>query len=290
MTKTCLIFGLGYSAKAWAKHLVAQGWQVAGTTRSVENFSAIQDIGATPLVWGDDQIIDWINASTHLLISVGPTADGDPTLAAYHTPISQCAAQFDWVGYLSTTGVYGDRNGGWVDETSQLLGVTKRGLARVKAEEEWGSIANLPLHIFRLAGIYGPNRGPFSKVLSGSARRIVKANQVFNRIHVDDIAQTLMASVNAPNPGSAYNVCDDDAAPPQDVIDFAAHLLGRPSPPSEDFETADMTPMAKSFYAESKRVRNDKIKDELGVVLKYPDYKTGLQALRHDLSLSDPSE
>ena len=283
MTKTCLIFGLGYSAKAWAKQLVAQGWQVAGTTRSVENFPSIQEIGATPLLWGEKDVTNWINSSTHLLISVGPTAQGDPTLAAYHSHISQCAAQFEWVGYLSTTGVYGDRNGEWVDETSDLLGVTKRGLARIKAEAEWGAIPHLPLHIFRLAGIYGPNRGPFSKVLSGSARRIVKPNQVFNRIHVDDIAQTLMASVNAPNPGSAYNVCDDDAAPPQDVIDFAAHLLGRTSPPSEDFETAEMTPMAKSFYAESKRVRNDKIKKELGVVLKYPDYRTGLEALRKDL-------
>ena len=150
---------------------------------------------------------------------------------------------------------------------------------RVKAETEWASIEGLPLHIFRLAGIYGPGRGPFSKVRNGTARRIIKDGQVFSRIHVDDIAQVLAASIARPNPGAAYNVCDDDPAPPEDVIAYAADLLGVPVPLAEDFETAEMTPMARSFYAESKKVRNDKIKTELGVTLRYPDYKTGLKAL-----------
>jgi len=140
-------------------------------------------------------------------------------------------------------------------------------------------MAGLPLHIFRLAGIYGPGRGPFAKVRAGTARRIVKPNQVFSRIHVDDIAQVLAASIAHPNPGAVYNVCDDEAAPPEDVLALAAELLGVPLPPEEDYASAEMTPMARSFYAESKRVRNDRIKVELGVKLLYPTYREGLAAL-----------
>ncbi len=145
------------------------------------------------------------------------------------------------------------------------------------AEAEWSAL-NLPLHIFRLAGIYGPGRGPFEKVRDGTARRILKPGQVFSRIHVEDIAQTLAASIARPNPGAIYNVCDDDPAPPEDVIGYAASLLGLPLPPAQSFDQAEMTPMARSFYAELKRVRNDKIKSELGVKLLYPDYRAGLAA------------
>ena len=151
--------------------------------------------------------------------------------------------------------------------------------ARVEAEAAWSAIPGLPLHIFRLAGIYGPGRGPFSKVRNGTARRIIKEGQVFSRTHVADIACVLAASIAKPNPGAAYNVCDNDPAPPEDVIAYAAELLGLPIPEAVDFETADMSPMARSFYAESKKVRNDRIKDELGVALLYPDYKSGLRAL-----------
>jgi len=220
-----------------------------------------------------------LDAATHLLLSAAPGAEGDPVLAVLRDEIAKRAGQFEWVGYLSTTGVYGDAQGGWVDETSPLAPSTKRGEARVKAEAEWQAIDGLPLHIFRLAGIYGPGRGPFSKVRAGTARRIIKQGQVFSRIHVDDIAAVLAASIAAPAPGEVYNLCDDDPAPPQDVIGYAAELLGLPLPPEVDFDTADMTPMARSFYAESKRVRNDKIKTELGVTLTYPDYRSGLQAL-----------
>lgn len=188
------------------------------------------------------------------------------------------AAQFDWVGYLSTTGVYGDHQGGWVDEATPLSPSTTRGQLRVEAEAAWQSLG-LPLHIFRIAGIYGPGRGPFAKVRNGTARRIIKKNQVFSRIHVDDIAQVLAASISKPNPGAIYNLCDDDPAPPEDVIEHAAALLGLPIPPAQDFETAEMTPMARSFYAESKRVRNDRIKEELGVKLLFPDYRSGLKSL-----------
>ena len=182
------------------------------------------------------------------------------------------------MGYLSTTGVYGDHAGGWVDEATPLTPGTDRGRQRVVAEGEWQSLG-LPLHIFRLAGIYGPGRGPFEKVRDGTARRIIKPGQVFSRVHVDDIAQVLAASINRPAPGAIYNVCDDDPAPPQDVIGHAATLLGLPLPPAIDHESAVMTPMARSFYAESKRVRNDKIKTDLGIKLFYPDYRVGLAAL-----------
>ena len=171
-----------------------------------------------------------MHSATHLLISAAPNADGDPVLNALREDIARHAPNLEWVGYLSTTGVYGDAKGGWVDESSPLKPATKRGQMRVAAEADWQSIPNLPLHIFRLAGIYGPGRGPFSKVRAGTARRIIKEGQVFSRIHVEDIAQILVASIAEPNAGAIYNMCDDDPAPPQDVIAHAAELLGLPLP------------------------------------------------------------
>ncbi|MEM8729656.1 MAG: SDR family oxidoreductase [Pseudomonadota bacterium] len=281
MTKTLLSFGHGFSSRALAKRL-PNDWRVFGTTRSVEKAAEIAQTGVTPLIWpGDDISFDGV---THLLLSVAPRGDGDPVLNAYADEIAARAAQFDWVGYLSTTGVYGDHQGGWVDETTPLAPSTQRGQWRQDAEAAWAAIPGLPLHIFRLAGIYGPGRGPFAKVRAGTARRIVKPGQVFSRIHVEDIGQVLAASIARPNPGAVYNLCDDDPAPPQDVIAHAAHLLGLPPPPEVDFDTVEMSPMARSFYAESKRVRNDRIKDELAVELLYPDYRTGLAALLQDES------
>ena len=217
---------------------------------------------------------------SHILTSISPGQDGDPVLAA-HGPDIEAAKYLEWVGYLSTTGVYGDHQGDWVDEETPLVPSTERGIARVEAEAAWTALG-VPLHIFRLAGIYGPGRGPFAKVRSGKARRIIKEGQVFSRTHVEDIAQVLEASMDRPDPGRAYNVCDDDPAPPQDVIAYAAELLGLPVPDAIPFEDAQLSPMAQSFYAESKRVRNDRIKDELGVRLIYPDYRAGLRALLED--------
>ncbi|MFM2354753.1 MAG: hypothetical protein RLZZ528_489, partial [Pseudomonadota bacterium] len=217
-----------------------------------------------------------------LLTSVAPDGAGDPVLRAAGGLIAGAAGHVRWAGYLSTTGVYGDHAGGWVDEDMPLTPSTERGRARVAAEAEWRALAaasGLPLHVFRLAGIYGPGRGPFEKVRDGSARRIIKAGQVFSRCHVEDIAQVLEASIARPNPGAAYNICDDDPAPPEDVIGHAAELLGLPLPPAIPYDRAEMTPMARSFYAESKRVRNDRIKGELGVRLIYPTYREGLAAL-----------
>jgi len=285
MTHTLLSFGHGYSARALSRILLAQDWRVIGTTRNEDKAVGLMNDGIEPRIWPGADMTPALNGATHLLISAAPDDEGDPVLAALHDEIAARAGQFEWVGYLSTTGVYGDHGGDWVDETTPLTPSTKRGIARVQAESAWAAIPDLPLHIFRLAGIYGPGRGPFAKVRAGTARRIIKADQVFSRTHVADIARVLAASIRNPNPGAVYNVCDNDPAAPQDVIGYAADLLGLPLPPAEDFETAEMSPMARSFYAESKKVRNDRIKNELGVELLYPDYRSGLKALlAHELS------
>lgn len=285
MTYTLLSFGHGYSARALSRILLAQDWRVIGTTRNEDKAVGMMNDGIEPRIWPGADMAPALNGATHLLISAAPDDAGDPVLAALHDEIAARAGQFEWVGYLSTTGVYGDHGGDWVDETTPLTPSTKRGIARVQAESAWAAIPDLPLHIFRLAGIYGPGRGPFAKVRAGTARRIIKADQVFSRTHVADIARVLAASIRNPNPGAVYNVCDNDPAAPQDVIGYAADLLGLPLPPAEDFEKAEMSPMARSFYAESKKVRNDRIKNELGVELLYPDYRSGLKALlAHELS------
>jgi nucleoside-diphosphate-sugar epimerase len=290
MTKTLLSFGHGFSASALAPMLLDRGWRVIGTTRSQEKAAAIAATGVEARVWPGSDLGEDLSAANALLISPAPGPEGDPVLLEMHEQIAAVAPNFDWVGYLSTTGVYGDRGGDWVDETSALAPSTQRGQMRVDAEAAWAAIPGLPLHIFRLAGIYGPGRGPFAKVRSGKARRIIKPGQVFSRIHVADIAQVLLASLDHPRPGSIYNLCDDDPAPPQNVIAYAAELLGLPIPPAEDFETAEMTPMARSFYAESKKVRNDLIKTELKVQLLFPTYREGLTALLRDVDMKDRRE
>ncbi|AVO38824.1 SDR family oxidoreductase [Pukyongiella litopenaei] len=279
MTGTLLSFGHGYAAQALARRLAPRGWAITGTTRDAAGRDAVRASGAEPVIWPGADVAPALDRATHLLISTAPTPDGDPVLTALRARIAAAAPRLRWVGYLSTTGVYGDHAGGWVDETTPLRPATRRGAARVRAEADWQAIPDLPLHIFRLAGIYGPGRGPFAKLRSGTARRIVKPGQLFSRIHVEDIASVLAASMERPDPGAIYNVCDDDPAPPEDVIAHAAQLLGLPVPPAEDFETAEMTPMARSFYAESKRVRNDRIKRDLGVTLRFPTYAQGLADL-----------
>lgn len=271
---TLLSLGHGYSADALARRLIAQGWSVIGTTRDPDKAARMQARGITPLLWPGD-LGPALEQATHVLVSAAPDAAGDPFLQLCP---QMAQAHLDWVGYLSTTGVYGDHQGAWVDETTALTPASPRGAQRVLAEEQWRA-TGLPVHIFRLAGIYGPGRGPFEKVRDGSARRIIKSGQYFSRTHVEDIAQVLAASIARPNPGAAYNVCDDEPAPPEDVLSHAAALLGLPEPPAIRFEEAEMTPMARSFYSESKRVRNDRIKDELGVRLLYPTYREGLAAL-----------
>ncbi len=277
-----LSFGHGYSARALAPRLMAQGWQVIGTTRSEAKAAEIRATGAEAVMWPPVRPGPLLDRATHLLISAGPDDGGDPVLHHCAGALSARADTFDWVGYLSTVGVYGDRGGDWVDERSDCRPATERGRRRLAAESDWLRLwhdEGLPVHIFRLAGIYGPGRGPFEKVRDGTAQRIVKPGQVFSRIHVEDIATVLEASVARPHPGTIYNVCDDEPAPPEDVIAHAAKLLGLPVPPAIPYTEAEMSPMARSFYAESKRVSNARIKQELGVMLAYPTYREGLAAL-----------
>ena len=272
-----LSLGHGYCAAALARRLLAKGWTVIGTTRDAARARALAAEGVEPLVWPGD-LGPALARATHVLASAAPDAAGDPFLRA--AP-GIAGAKAEWVGYLSTTGVYGDHQGGWVDESTPVAPMSDRGRWRLLAEGQWLA-TGLPVQVFRLAGIYGPGRGPFEKVRNGTARRIIKPGQVFSRIHVEDIAQVLEASMARPNPGAVYNVCDDDPAPPEDVLEEAARLLGLPVPPAVPFDQAEMSPMARAFYADSKRVRNDRIKTELGVRLAYPDYRSGLAALVRD--------
>jgi len=279
------VFGLGFSAQALSMRLLAEGWTVRGTTRSSDKALRLTDMGIEAHLFDAGQPLadlSVLDGVTHLLASVPPGPDGDPVLIHHGNDLAVRASQITWAGYLSTTGVYGDRGGDWVDESSILDPSTERGVRREVAETAWCALwreHRLPVHLFRLAGIYGPGRNALETVRQGKARRVVKPGQVFSRTHVHDIATVLAASMIRPNPGAAYNVCDDDPAPPQDVIAHACDLLGVTPPPEIPFEDAELSEMARSFYAESKRVSNARIKDELGVELAYPDYRAGLAAL-----------
>jgi nucleoside-diphosphate-sugar epimerase len=277
--KTLLSIGHGYSARALAERLLPKGWRIIGTTRSPDKADEIAATGVEPVIWPGADLGALLASVPNVLVSAGPGPEGDPVLAAVEKDIRRAAPDLRWLAYLSTTGVYGDHGGDWVDEDTPLTPSTRRGVARVDAESRWQSIPDLPLHILRLAGIYGPDRGPFAKVRDGTARRIIKDGQVFSRIHVDDIAQALDLSLHRPDPGAVYNLCDDDPAPPQDVIAHAAELLNLPVPPAVPFDEADMSPMARSFYAESKKVRNDRIKHALGWTPSYPTSRAGLAAM-----------
>ena len=278
-------FGLGYSALALAPRLLAEGWAVAGTTRSPDKADRLADKGIEVYLFDRDRPLDdpagALAGTSHLLSSAPPDGKGDPVLDHHRADIAALES-LAWLGYLSTTGVYGDRGGDWVDEESELAPTGERGRRRVAAEEAWlelWELDGLPVHLFRLAGIYGPGRSALDTVRAGRAQRIDKPGQVFSRIHVDDIATVLRASMARPRPGAAYNLCDDEAAPPQDVIAYACELLGREPPPLVPFDRAELSEMGRSFYRDNKRVSNARIKDELGVTLAYPTYREGLQAL-----------
>ncbi len=285
---TLFVFGFGYSASAIGALFQQKGWQVLGTVRSAAKFETLSGQGLAPLLFSDaDGIGHALANATHCLVSVPPGEAGDPVLAAY-TQALRAAPRLRWIGYLSTIGVYCDLQGAWADEDTPAEPDTERGLARIQAEAAWTAFCRgrgLPLDIFRLSGIYGPGRNPLDRIRLGEAHRIVKPGQVFNRIHVDDIAQTVAAAMLEES-GEAvtrlFNVADDEPAPPQDVILYAAELIGAAAPPEIPFESADLSPMARSFYEGNKRMRNDKIKRELGIVLRYPTYREGLQALARE--------
>ncbi|MEM7026031.1 MAG: SDR family oxidoreductase [Pseudomonadota bacterium] len=279
-------FGLGYTALALAHDLAAEGWRIAGTTRSPEKRARLEQDGFEVHCFDRGQPLDppedLLDGTTHLLTSIAPDEEGDPVLGMHGGHLA-AREPLAWVGYLGTTGVYGDRDGEWVTEADAVNPTMPRTQRRVRAEGHWLA-SGLPVHLFRLAGIYGPGpgRSALATVRAGRARRIVKPGQVFGRIHVDDIVQTLRASMARPNPGAIYNLADDEPAPPQDVITYACELLGIEPPPEQPFETAELSPMARSFYSDSRRVSNDRIKHELGVKLRYPSYREGLRALLDD--------
>jgi nucleoside-diphosphate-sugar epimerase len=270
-------FGFGFSAQALAQKLDAKHWRISGTSRAAEGAAAIDAKGFEGLLYEELKSIP--DSVTHIVSSVPPDKGGDPVLKKFGVELAARAKTFKWVAYLSTTGVYGDRAGALVDETSELKPNTDRGQRRVEAEAAWAAIPDLPLQIFRLAGIYGPGRNVLINLRDGSAKRVIKSGQIFSRIHVADIAGILLASLANPNPGRVYNVADDEPCPPQDVVTFGASLLGIPPPPEIPFEKAELSPMARSFYADSKRVSNACVKDELGYEFIYPNYRSGLRAL-----------
>ncbi len=276
-------FGFGYTARVLARRLAAEGWIVGGTCRTVERATALRAAGFPVEVFDRDHPLPGkaLDGVTQLLVSVPPDAAGDPVLAMHGEDIPKIES-LCWLGYLSTTGVYGDRGGGWVDETTELSPSGERGRRRVAAEAGWLDLwrrRGAPAHIFRLAAIYGPGRSPFDALRAGTAKRIDKPGQVFSRIHVEDLAHVLAASISRPRPGAVYNVCDDDPAAPEAVVAYAASLLGMPAPPLVPFEAAGLSPMARSFYDDNKRVSNRLIKSELGVTLRYADFRAGLAAI-----------
>jgi nucleoside-diphosphate-sugar epimerase len=275
-------FGLGYTALALARALAAEGWQIAGTTRDPDKQARLEQEGIEVYAFERDRPLEQaaqaLAGTTHLLTSIAPDEGGDPVLG-HHARDLRCAT-IAWAGYLGTTGVYGDREGDWASEADPVAPTMPRTVRRARAEGHWLA-SGLPTHLFRLAGIYGPGpgRSALAAVRAGTARRIVKPGQVFCRIHVDDIVQVLRASMARPNPGAIYNVADDEPAPPQDVVTFACALLGVEPPPETPFDAAELSPMARSFYSDSRRICNARIREELGVRLRYPSYREGLRAL-----------
>jgi nucleoside-diphosphate-sugar epimerase len=279
MRSALFCFGLGYSAGFLARRLAGEGWTIAGTTR--DGTSA--PFACQP--FDRDHPLPDARASlagfTHLLISIPPDATGCPVVDCHGADIAATPG-LRWIGYLSSTNVYGNRGGAWVDEDAPLAPSGERGRRRVDAEAKWlelGRHSGIDVQIFRIAGIYGPGRSALEALRAGTARRIVKPGQVFSRIHVEDLVTAFEASMVRSSAGAIYNVCDDLPAPPEDVVTYAAALLQMTPPPLEDFAAAALSPMAKSFYDDSKRVSNRRMKEELGVKLRYPSYREGLTAL-----------
>jgi nucleoside-diphosphate-sugar epimerase len=273
-----LIFGAGYSARAFARLAASQAQAIAGTTRSHDRFGALRDAGIEPFQFDGVLVSPGLAAAlaraTHLVVSAGPSDAGDPVIAGAGDLIVSATPALRWIGYLSTVGVYGNHDGAWIDETAECRPRPGRSDNRLEAEKEWEALASrrdVPLAILRLSAIYGPGRNALVNLEDGTARRIVKPGQIFNRIHVDDIAGSLLHLARA-EIGGIFNVTDDEPAPPQDVVAFAAALMGIEPPPEIDFDTADLSPMARSFYGENKRVSNARLK-EAGYRFIHPHYR-----------------
>ena len=269
--KHLLCFGFGFTAEHLAKILPRDKWRISGTARTGDGVGHMASVGVNGFEF--DRLDEIPADITHILCSIPPDDHGCPVALKFR---SQLQRPFQWTAYLSTTGVYGNHDGGWVDEETPLTPNSGRARRRVLAEQQWHEFG---AHIFRLPGIYGPGRSQLDSVKDGTARRIIKPNQIFSRIHVEDIASILAASIAKPNPGRVYNVADDEPCPPQDVVAYAAEFLGLNPPPEIPFDEAILSPMARSFYDDSKRVSNARIKSELGITLKYPNFRVGLRSL-----------
>lgn len=284
-----LILGAGYSGKAIGAALLPLCGRVAGTTRSTDKQSAIARLGLTAAVYDGatltPDLVALLADTTHLVQSIAPGSAGDPIIGMGEVRMTDLMPRLEWIGYLSTVGVYGDHSGAWVNEDTPLRPVSARSVERVAAETEWlayGAARGLPVAVLRLSGIYGPGRNAFCNLADGTARRLVKPGQVFNRIRVEDIAAAT-AFLVASKAGGIFNVTDDEPAAPQDVVVEAARLMGVAPPSEMPFETAELSPMARSFYGENKRVSNRRLK-ELGFAFSYPDYRISLAQLwRSDL-------
>jgi len=289
MANHLFIFGAGYVARALAKAALAQGWTVSGTARSEARLADLNAARIHPHLFDRGHPLVEpavaLRDVTHVLSSVPPDPDGDAVLDQHAADLGRIAGTLAWVGWLGTTGVYGNRAGLWVDEASECRPSAQKGRVRLALERAWldlHRVTGAPVHLFRLSGIYGPGRNPVDRVKSGQARIVEKPRQVFGRIHRDDIVSTLMASMATPNPGAIYNVTDDLSCPPGEPIRFACDLLGVRPPDPVAFDAAGLSAMGRSFYAESKRIANGRIKRELGVELAYPTYREGLRALSED--------
>jgi nucleoside-diphosphate-sugar epimerase len=272
------VFGFGYTSQRFVDLFGKMFATISGTVREADKRDALRAGGLDVCLFdpSDNTLRAHIADTDVILVSVPPGRTGDPVLAAFSLDVAASTATR--VIYLSTIGVYGNHDGAWIDEDTPLAPQAERAQARIAAEQRWRNLVGDRLSILRLAGIYGPGRSPLTKLRDGTARRIVKPGQVFNRIHVDDAARAIKAAVALPY-GGAWNVCDDEPAPPQDVVTYAASLMKLTPPPEQDFATAEMTPMGRSFYAASNRVSNARLKNELGVTLAFPTYREGLSSL-----------
>jgi nucleoside-diphosphate-sugar epimerase len=277
------VFGHGYTGRALARRLMPKGWSVSAGVRDPLGAEQLAAEGVTGVPLTDPDGLARALAETQaVLIAAPPNAAGCPGLQALVAQLARARAFPDWIGYLSTTGVYGDRRGGWVFETSRLAAQSPEGARRVAAERDWQEVGQgmgLTVQVFRLPGIYGPGRSAFDRLRAGEARRIAAPGQVFSRIHVDDLAAGLEASIARPRAGGVYNLCDDEPAANSDVVAHAARLLGLEPPPEVPLDAAALSPAAQRFYAESKRVSNARAKAELGWRPAYPTYREGLAAI-----------
>lgn len=287
MDKQLLIFGFGYSSKAIAEKARSRFSGICGTTRSPEKAQEIRQSGFAATIFDGTRITagiqERLQECTHLINSISP-GDVDPVLAMLPGDLRESCPNLRWIGYLSTVGVYGNHDGAWVDEETEPKPVSKRSIQRVDAERAWmkaAKTADVPLAIFRLSGIYGPGRNAFMNIEKGTARRLVKPGQVFNRIHCEDIATAVNQAMDK-DIGGIFNVTDNEPSPPQDVVTFAHELMDIEPPQEIDFESADLSPMARSFYGENKRVSNAKSKSMLEMDYAWPDYRTALTRMWED--------